>query len=282
MSDQTNASSSLPVLETLLLRLESGVLHLTLNRPQARNALTLAMVADLQTAFAWVVANERQVRAVVMRGAGGHFCAGGDLKDMMSSGMRPAAAGEPDPIAVLSRRFGHMLRAAEALPAVLITVCEGSVMAGGFGLVCVSDIALAQAGAMFGMPETARGLPPAQIAPFLVERVGLTATRRICLTGARFDAQRARTLGVVHEVYEDEATGQALLDEVLSQVLGCAPLANRVTKSILLQVGHTDRERILDDAADQFAAAVRGSEAPEGIAAFLQKRQPKWAIRGQS
>lgn len=265
-----------PGFETLLLQLEGGVLHLTLNRPQARNALSLAMVADLDTAFDWIAANPA-VRVVVLSGAGGHFCAGGDLKDMMSGGMQPVSPDEPDPIALLSRRFGRLLHKAAALPAVLVTRCEGSVLAGGFGLVCVSDVALAHVDARFGVPETTRGLPPAQIAPFIVERIGLTAARRLCLTGAMFDGRRARELGLIHETFADAAAGDLALQAVLTQVLGCAPQANRMTKAILLQAGKTDLEQVLDDAAEQFAAAVRGSEAPEGIAAYLQKRKPKWA-----
>ncbi|MFA5938812.1 MAG: enoyl-CoA hydratase-related protein [Sinimarinibacterium sp.] len=267
----------LPQTQTLLLNLERGVLHVTLNRPDAKNALSPAMVAELNAVFD-AVRERRDVRVVVMRGAGGNFCAGADLKDMMAGGLKPPQRGEPDPVIQYSRGFGAMLRKVEALPAVVIAVCEGAVLGGGFGFACVSDIALAHVDAKFGLPETTRGLPPAQIAPFVVGRIGLTQARRLCLTGAQFRGARALELGLVHETFASAEELHAKLAETLSQVLGCAPSANAVTKEIILGVAHMDMDALLDDAAQKFAACVRGPEAPEGIAAFLQKRRPKWAL----
>ncbi|MDB5988068.1 MAG: enoyl-CoA hydratase/isomerase family protein, partial [Nevskia sp.] len=161
-------------------------------------------------------------------------------------------------------------------PQVVVAVLEGAVLAGGFGLACVSDIALAHVDAKFGVPETTRGLPPAQITPFVVERIGLTAARKLCLTGAQFNGAEALRLGLVHEGFGDEAELNAKLDATLTQILNCGPAANAMTKEIILNVAHQDMDFVLDDAAEKFARAVRGSEAPEGISAFMQKRKPKW------
>jgi isohexenylglutaconyl-CoA hydratase len=214
---------------------------------------------------------------LILRGAGGHFCAGADLKEMMAGGMKPPAPGEADPVVKFSRAFGSMLRTVGRIPAVVIAICEGSVLGGGFGFACVSDIAFAQNDAKFGLPETTRGLPPAQIAPFVVERIGLTAARKLCLTGAQFSGAEALRLGLVHESFGDEADLNAKLEATLQQVLNCGPAANAMTKEIILNVAHQDMDFVLDDAAEKFARAVRGSEAPEGITAFMQKRKPKWA-----
>ena len=127
------------------------------------------------------------------------------------------------------------------------------------------------------MPETSRGLPPAQIAPFVAARIGLTQTRRLCLTSAQFDGREALRLGLVHETFADEAELAERLSRTLNQVLRCAPAANARTKQILLSVGHIDPDAVLDQAAAHFAACARGAEAPEGIGAFLQKREPSWA-----
>lgn len=271
---------NLPDVSTLLLKLEGGVLFLTLNRPESRNALNGAMVADLNAVFdAVAVSTAGTVRALVLRGAGGHFCAGADLKEMMANAPRQAAGGGADPVYTFNRGFGSMLRKVGALPCVVIAVCEGAVLAGGFGFACVSDIALAHVDAKFGVPETTRGLPPAQIAPFIVERIGLTQARRLCLTGAMFRGEEALKLGIVHELWSDEAGLQARLKETLDQVLGCAPLANAMTKEIVVNAGRKPLDEVLDDAARKFSASVRGAEAPEGIAAFMQKRKPKWAPR---
>lgn len=266
---------SFPETKTLLLREERGVLHLTLNRPEARNAMTPEMLSEIGAVFA-ELKGRPDLRAVVLRGAGGTFCAGADLKNMMG-GMKPPQPGEADPLVAMNRGFGSMLRAVEAAPQVVIVVCEGAALAGGMGLVCVSDIALAHNDCKFGVPETARGLPPAQIAPFLVQRIGLTKIRRLALTGAQFRGAEAKQLGLVHETFGSDEELQQQLDETLKQVLGCAPNANALTKAILMNVGKLDMDAVLDDAAQKFATCARSPEAVEGITAFMQKRAPKWA-----
>ena len=170
---------SLPACETLLLEQAGGVLHVTLNRPDARNAMSLAMVGELRSVLA-AVRQGSDVRALVLRGADGHFCAGGDIRTWP----RRAAA---DAYRELNRAFGSLLEEAQAAPQVVIAVLEGAVLGGGFGLACISDIAIAHQGAQFGLPETGLGILPAQIAPFVVKRIGLTQARRLALTAARFD-----------------------------------------------------------------------------------------------
>lgn len=265
----------LPECTTLLLRLEQGVLWLTLNRPESRNAMGIEMLAEITAVFERLQA-AGEVRAVVLRGAGGHFCAGGDLKGMMAGGMK-LDAGDADPIMTMNRAFGRLLLQVSQAAPVVIAVCDGVVMGGGFGLACVSDIAYAQVEARFGMPETMRGLLPAQIAPFVVERIGLTQARRLCLTGATVRGAEALRLGLVHETFETEEQLQSSLKADLAQVMQCAPQANALTKQILMNVGRLDMDAVLDDAARKFAFCVRGPEAPEGIAAFMQKRSPKWS-----
>lgn len=266
----------LPETKTLLTRFERGALHVTFNRPESRNSMSSEMLADIEAVFE-AIASDRNVRIVVLRGAGGHFCSGADLKSMLAGGAKPPAPGEADPIAGINRSFGTMLRRVQNAPQVVIAICEGAVLGGGFGLACVSDIAFAHAEAKFGLPETTRGLPPAQIAPFVVERIGLTQARRLALTGAQFRGAEALRLGLVHEGFADEAELEAKLAEVMQKILNCAPEANVVTKAILMQVGKVDMDVVLDEAAAKFAACARGPEAPEGITAFVQKRSPKWA-----
>lgn len=266
---------NLPASKTLLLNFERGVLHLTLNRPEARNAMTPEMLAEIEAVFA-AIAGQTEVRVVVLRGAGGYFCAGADLKNMMG-GLKPPKPGEPDPLVTMNRGFGSMLRKVQSCAAVVIVVCEGAALAGGMGLVCVSDIALAHMDCKFGVPETARGLPPAQIAPFLVERIGLTQIRRLALTGAQFKGVEAKQLGLVHETFGTPEELDSLLAQTIQQVLSCAPTANALTKQILMNVGQLDMDAVLDDAAQKFAVCARHPDAAEGITAFMQKRSPKWA-----
>ncbi|WP_410021964.1 MULTISPECIES: enoyl-CoA hydratase/isomerase family protein [unclassified Pseudomonas] len=255
--------------ETLLLQPHNGVLHITLNRPQSRNAMSLQMVNELRAVLADVACDD-QVRALVLSGAGGHFSAGGDVKDMSSAGSLEA-------LRDLNRIFGTLLQEVEALPQVVIVVLQGAVLGGGFGLACVSDIALADHQAQFGLPETGLGLLPAQIAPFVVKRIGLTQARRLALTAARFDGIEAQRLGLVHFVEHDAQGLAERLDEVLGQVLRCAPGANARTKALLLGSVGQPLGPVLDQAAQWFAEAVAGEEGIEGTQAFVQKRKPRWA-----
>ena len=263
--------SALPDCHTLMLNLDAGVLHVTLNRPDSRNAMSLAMVGELRAVLE-SVRHDTSVRAIVLRGAGGHFCAGGDIKDM--AGARAAGG---DAYRQLNRAFGSLLEEAQHAPQVLIAVLEGAVLGGGFGLACVSDIALCQQDAKFGLPETTLGILPAQIAPFVVKRIGLTHTRRLALTAARFNGSEAERLGLVHFSEVDSEHLDTRLQQVLSQVRQCAPQANAQTKALLLAAENEALGPLLDRAAEQFAAAVTGAEGIEGTMAFMQKRAPKWA-----
>jgi len=262
--------SNLPDCQTLLLELHGGVLHITLNRPDSRNAMSLQMVAELRAVLA-AIRDDRTVRALVLSGAGGHFCAGGDIKDMAN-----ARAQGTEAYRELNRAFGALLEEAQHTPPVLITVLQGAVLGGGFGLACVSDIAISDHKAQFGLPETSLGLIPAQIAPFVVQRIGLTETRRLALTAARFDGAEAQRLGLVHFVEQDAQALAERLDEVLQQVLRCAPQANAMTKKLLLASAGQPSNELLDDAAQWFNAAVTGDEGIEGTMAFVQKRKPRW------
>ncbi|MGF6153035.1 enoyl-CoA hydratase/isomerase family protein [Pseudomonas fluorescens] len=263
--------TTLPVCQTLLLEQHNGVLHITLNRPDCRNAMSLQMVAELRAVLA-AVRDDRDIRALVLGGAGGHFSAGGDLKDMAN-----ARAQGQQAYRELNRAFGALLEEAQHAPQVLITVLQGAVLGGGFGLVCVSDIALTDHNAQFGLPETSLGLLPAQIAPFVVQRIGLTQARRLALTAARFDGHEARRLGLVHFVEHDAQALAERLDAVLAHVLCCAPGANAATKALLLASTEQPLGPLLDQAAEWFSEAVTGVEGVEGTMAFVQKRKPGWA-----
>lgn len=263
--------SNLPVCQTLLLEPHNGVLHITLNRPQSRNAMSLQMVAELRAVLA-AVREDRTVRALVIGGAGGHFCSGGDIKDMASARTQGAQAYRE-----MNRAFGALLEETQHAPQVVITVLQGAVLGGGFGLACVSDIALADHQAQFGLPETSLGLLPAQIAPFVVQRIGLTQARRLALTAARFDGIQARRMGLVHFVEHDPQALAERLDEVLAHVLCCAPEANAATKKLLLASAPQPSSELLDEAAQWFSEAVTGAEGIEGTMAFVQKRKPGWA-----
>ena len=272
-------SFELPETPNLALRREGPVLYLTFNRPKVRNAMSFAMVEEVIAVFD-ALSDSDEIRAVVLRGAGGHFCAGGDIKDMARARMAPAPeppGGPDDPVVVGNRKFGTMLSVIESAPQAVVAVLEGAVMGGGFGLACVADISLARADAKFRLPETSLGIPPAQIAAFIVRRIGLTQARRFAVTGGRLDGHAAAAVGLVHEVYDDAEALETGLAQTLAEIRRCAPQAVAVTKDLMISSLSENIEVLLDRAARDFAFAIRGPEGQEGTMAFIEKRDPSWA-----
>lgn len=265
-----------PAVGGLRIDHDGPVISVTFARPKARNALTRAMVDGLARLFEHLAAT-RDARVVVLRGEGGTFCAGGDVADMA----RGAAGASPTEAAArmreTNRAFGAMLEVVRAAPVTTVAVVEGVALGGGFGLACATDVTLAHEDAVFGMPETRLGIPPAQIAPFVVQRIGAGATRFLAVTGRRIDARRAREIGAVHVVTDD--VDRALAD-LLDDALRCAPGAVSTTKRLVDQATAGPLSDVLDAAADAFVEAARGSEAREGMAAFLAKRPPSWSRGG--
>jgi isohexenylglutaconyl-CoA hydratase len=256
----------------LLLRQDGPVLHLTLNRPAQRNAMSIGMVQALRAALAAAEADGR-TRVLVLRGAGGHFCAGGDIRDMATARARLEA--DPQALVALSAAFGDLCVAYAQTGLATVAVLEGTVMGGGFGLACVTDVALAGESVAFRLPETSLGLLPAQIGPFLVERLGLSEARRLAVTGARLGAAEALTLRLVHAVHADAALDVALA-RVLRDILQCAPGAVAATKALLARARLHTPAALVHEAAEAFAAAVLGPEGVEGTTAFVGKRPAAW------
>lgn len=270
--------SELPTLETLLLEHNDGVLHVTLNRPETKNALGKPMVRDL-TAVCDLLAADTDIRAAVVRGANGTFCSGGDINGFKEMFATPAPQpGEKDGIATHNRRFGAIMARFEALPQTIVMVVEGAAYGGGLGLMCGGDVVLATADAKFSISETTLGVPPAQIAPFVAARIGIARTRRLALTAHRFDGLEAERMGLVDIACADTAALEAALGQVLAGVTRCAPGANAVTKRLILASRSMPRDELLDQSADAFASCLRSAEGHEGVTAFLEKRKPKWAV----
>jgi isohexenylglutaconyl-CoA hydratase len=265
---------ALPDCETLRLRQQGGCLHLTFNRPEVRNALNERMWNEISAVFS-AIENDRSIRTVVLRGEGGVFCAGGDLKERAT--IAAPEAGGADPMLERNRKGGRILLQIDRAPQAVVAVVEGPAMGGGFGMVCVCDIALAAADARFRMPEVTLGIPPAQISPFITRRVGASHARRLALTASTIDAQHALAIGLVHQVCADAEGLDEALAATLSRLDACAPGAIAAAKKLISLTGTVPVEEHLDLAARAFVAAVRSDEGREGAAAFRDKRKPRWS-----
>lgn len=258
----------------LLLEERGSALIATFNRPQVKNALNGGIVDGLSALCARLEADKR-VRALVLRGAAGNFSAGGDIREFA---VQLAAAepvpGETDPIERGNRRFGDLLLAIDALPQVVVSLVEGAAFGGAMGFIAVSDVALAARDAKFSLSETTLGLPPAQIGPFLVRKIGLFSARRLALTGARFGADETLRSGLIDRVVAPDAI-EAALAEALTEIGRCEPEAIAATKRILNRSAAGVDAGLLDAAAREFARCLRGA-GREGAAAFARKERPRW------
>jgi isohexenylglutaconyl-CoA hydratase len=258
--------------ETLIVERDGPVMKVTLNRPSVRNALSPAMVGELAEAFQQA-RDDADLRVVVLMGAGGNFCAGGDLKGMEERGAPGSASLEST--ATSNRRFGTLLEAADSLPKAVIALIEGAAMGGGVGLLAISDWAIADKAAQIGTPEVTVGLIPAQIAPFVVKRIGYTQARRMATYGLRLNAEEALRVGLVHELAENHGDLMVKGAAAINQCLRCSPEAAAETKRLVRISQAEPLGTILDAASRSFAAALAG-DAREGIRAFIEKRKPAW------
>lgn len=264
---------NLPDTTQLSLSLEDGVLHATLDRPKAGNALSATLVAELAAVFA-AIRDDRQVRVVVMRGAGKHFCSGGDLKSMVDDTGAPNRAG----VIEYNQQFGALLQAIDSAPQAVVVSAGGAAMGGGLGLLCVADVTILDRESRLGMPEARLGLPAAQIWPFVAARIGVAQARRLAVCGLRFDAQHALQLGVGHYLEDNAEAREARVTQTLNDILACAPNAVAAIKSLAAQTGNDGLEERLAQGAAVFADCLLSDEGHEGTRAFVEKRAPQWQV----
>ncbi len=268
--------AAFPSTSAIELELKSGWLTIWFNQPDNRNALSQALTSDLMAVLVSVRDN-RDVRGITLRGRGGIFCSGADLKTFRS-GHQGGAGGAREAVIEQSKRGAEMFDAVNTMPQVVVAVIEGAAMAGGFGLACCADVVICAADAKFAMTETAIGLSPAQISPFVIQKLGYATARRLMLTAARFDGAEAHKLGLADFVGEGPNALQALELQIRKQVLRCAPGAIADTKALIRAMPGLDREAQVDAAALNFADRMLSEEAREGVASFVEKRKPRWAV----
>ncbi len=237
------------------------VLRVTLARPDRRNAFDAALIAELTAAFGHV----GDARAVVLGGEGPSFSAGADIEWMRAS----AALGHDENLEE-ARRLRRMFEAVDGCPAPVVGRIQGHALGGGCGLVACCDVAAASRDAVFGFSEVRLGLVPAVISPFVLAKIGPSAARRYFVTGERFDAETALRIGLVHEVADD---ADAAVERVIRALLSAGPEATRAAKE-LARSPHS-----ADETARLIAERRASAEGREGLAAFVEHREPSWSSR---
>jgi enoyl-CoA hydratase/carnithine racemase len=270
--------------EPVLYEVAAGVARVTINRPEARNALSPAVMDGLLAAFGRAAADPA-VRAVVLTGAGERaFCAGGDL------GGPGFKSDDPEGQALRTlqksnlerhhdrRSFADLFRAMNRLGKPLIARVRGHCLAGGFGLALGCDLVVASEDASFGTPEVKRGLMPMMIMATIFRNVGRKKGMELLLTGDRLSAAEAERLGLInHAVPVDQL--DAKVDELLAKVLAMSPAVLRLGRDAFYAMQDMEFERALDYLQAMLTVNLASEDAVEGVRAFLEKRDPVWKGR---
>jgi methylglutaconyl-CoA hydratase len=248
-----------------------GVVFVTINRPQKKNAFDAATIGALREAFETLHGADR-VRVVYLRGAGGTFSAGGDL-----NWMRDAVGWSESDNRDDAMELARMLKALADVPALTVALVEGSAMGGGAGLVAACDMAVAVEGARFAFSEVKLGLIPATIAPYVIEAIGPRRARQLFLTANIFDADYAAHIGLIDMVLPEGSVDEfvsMLSDSLTPNAPGAMGDAKRLVRDLAGK--HVDHG-LMEDTARRIARARVSDEGQEGVRAFLDKRPAKWA-----
>ncbi len=260
--------------ETIKLTEKESWLTIWLDRPKAKNALSEKMVLELMEVLNYS-ATTKNIRGLALRGKGECFCSGADLKDFQKNFVLSNANREQ--IIELSTSMAELFKRVYTMPQPVVTLVEGAAFAGGFGLVCCSDIVLGTQSAKFSISETKIGLTPAQIAPYIVNRIGLRNAKKIILLGFVLNGTMAHDFGVIDQLAEDKQDLEFQFAALRNSLKACAPKAIEITKDILINYDQLESSHLTDFLANKFADCLTGEEAKEGLKAFTEKRKPKWA-----
>ncbi|OGD22749.1 MAG: enoyl-CoA hydratase [Candidatus Aminicenantes bacterium RBG_16_63_16] len=256
--------------ETLLVERRDRTIQIILNRPRVHNSFNARMIHELQAAFG-AAGTDPDARIVILTGAGESFCAGADL-----NWMREIIGYSFEQNLEESLAIADLLQAIYTLPKPTVARVNGTAIGGGNGLFSACDIAIASDRARFGLSEVKIGLVPAAISPYVIRRIGESRAREFFLTGERFDARRALEIGLVNIVVP-HAELDAKTEGLLGLLLGSGPEAIAKSKELLQKVpgmGFADARRYT---AEMIARLRVSAEGQEGMAAFLEKRKPRWS-----
>ena len=261
----------IPQTESIITNLENSWLTISFNRPEKRNALSRQLIMDIFQILE-TVRDDRSVRGITFRGQGGTFCAGADLKEfqeILSAGDKAKKMAD-----AASSLVGQLFKTISASPQVTVSVVEGAAMAGGFGIACSTDLLITMSNARYALTETQIGLTPAQIAPYVINRLGFAKGRKMMLLGDHIDGNDALEIGLADYVADDTEKLSEVLENIQQQVMKCAPGAIAVTKEIIESCNTINTVM----AADLFSDCLVGEEGKEGFSSFFEKRKPYWAI----
>ena len=251
-------------MSALLSSLESGILTLTLNRPDKRNALNAELIEALHQALERADL-DAGVRVVLLRGAGRDFCAGADLDELLASADHSVSENESAAL-----RLGSVFERMRALPKPVLAMIRGRALAGGAGLATACDLVLAGAGAQIGYPEIQRGFVPAMVMALLRRAAGEKVALDLVLTGRLLSAHEAERAGLVSRVFPDLELETSTL-ELAGQLAGSSGTALALTKQLFYQMDGTSLSEGIARGAQVNAVARGTPDFRDAIARFLKR-----------
>lgn len=247
-----------------------GVARLTLNRPEARNAMSAEMAIDLKQALD-ALAQRGDIRALVIRGAGEHLCSGADL-----SWMRSLSEASAQQYREIMRPLPELMSSLYHFPAPTLVLAKGAVHAAGIGLLAAADIVVASESLSVCFTEAKMGLIPATISPYVVRAIGERQARRYALTSEPITAARARDIGLVHEVVNPRVL-EATADTLVKHILRNGPEALKAVKRVTQHVGNMPMDdALMEYTLNALAERIDSEEGAEGIRALLAHTPPNW------
>jgi methylglutaconyl-CoA hydratase len=255
----------------LAIRRDGPVEYVALNRPDVRNAFNEQAIADLSS-WAAAAQQDRDLRVVVFSGEGKVFSAGADAAWMAKMAAYSREDNIQDALAAAS-----MFHAINTVPALVIARIHGAALGGGSGLAAVCDVVVAEDQAIFGFTETKLGILPAMISPYVIAKIGQSAARELFLTGMRFDAVRAKDIGLVHAVVPmsdlDAAVGR-----YVAEGLSASPTGLAAAKALIPKVAGRTAAEVMRLTAETIADQRVSAEGQDGLKAFLAKAKPRWVV----
>jgi methylglutaconyl-CoA hydratase len=254
--------------DTVSVVVGDGIARVTLTRPDVRNAFNAEMIAALERTFAEIAAHA-SVRAVVLAGEGKVFCGGADVNWMRASLDLGFDENQAD-----AERMSEMFRRIDRCPKPTIARIHGAALGGGAGLAAVCDVVIASPEAIFGFTETKLGIIPAVISPFVLAKIGVSNARALFPTGERFGAERARAIGLVHEIAEDL---DGAVDRVIAELRSAGPNAAAAAKKLIFDVRASGYDESKTLTASAIAKQRVSPEGQEGLRAFLERRPAEFA-----
>lgn len=256
--------------DTVALSIDNRIARVTLNRPEIHNAFNEVMIAELLEVFQ-KLKNDEKLRVVILSGEGKSFCAGADIHWMKKMKNYTYQENFEDALALANLMYEMF-----SFPKPLVGRINGAAIGGGTGLVSVCDIVVAAEDAKFSFSEVKIGLVPACISPYILNRVGFTKANILFLTGERFDAHRALDVGLVDEVVPLSILDRRV-DRLAEELISSGPQALATAKKLLRDIPQMAMEEKRRHSAEVLAKLRISDEGQEGLAAFLEKRKPRWA-----